>query len=52
MQKLARFKWPILLLVIGIALDMLLSLCSFVSVITALVVQWRLLGRVTERRAE
>jgi hypothetical protein len=28
---------------------MLLSLCSFVSVITALVVQWRLLRRETEK---
>jgi len=35
-----------------VVMIMLLSLCSFVSVIMALVVQWRLLRRHTERRAK
>jgi hypothetical protein len=35
-----------------IVMIMLLSLCSFASVMMALVIQWRLLGRVTERRAK
>jgi hypothetical protein len=35
-----------------VVMIMLLSVCSFVSVIMALVVQWRLLKRETERRAK
>ena len=35
-----------------VVMIMLLSLCSFVSLIMALVVQWRLLRRDAERRAK